>query len=336
MLSKFARNQITSDYWQKKLEGIAPFLDFPTDRVRATIAASKSKIASNLGYGQYVLELSPTQSNALTNIAQSNHVSLATVLLSAFQVLLYRYTNREDFVVSCLDWWGDRHQINLDILPVRAVVDNKQKFSELLIANRNYLSDASNYPRLSVADSLEALSSNAQLSSTSLFQFLFGFESASTSDAESSAIVPEAELTLNIGEKSQYLSCRFKYDRNLFDRETIRRVADNYQVLLKSIVDNPEASLHSLSLISTAEKEQVLFKWNQTQTEFSFQCVHQLLEARVRENPEAVAIICQEQQLTYGELNTRANQLAHYLQTLEVTPGSLVGLCIEQLVLVLV
>ena len=330
LFSEFNRDRRTIGYWQEQLKGIAPFLDFPTDRVRETISASETKTVCHSGYGQYVLELVPTKNIALTRIAQSNNVSLATVLLSAFQVLLYRYTNREDFVVGCLDWWSDRDRTNLGILPVRAIVNGKQKFSELLIANENYVTDASNHSRLSVAALTEVLKSNAELTTTSLFQFLFRFKSTSASDAESIATIPEAELMLDVREESDCLSCRFKYNRDLFDESTIWRVADNYQVLLKSIVDRLETSLHSLPLMSTAEKEQVLFKWNQTQTEFAFQCFHQLFEARVRQNSEAVAIICHEQQLTYGELNARANQLARYLQTLDVTPQSLVGLCIER------
>ena len=327
--SEFVRDRQTTNDWQQQLKGIAPFLDFPTDRVRATSSASETKNARYLDYGQYVLEISLAQSIALSRIAHSNKTSLAAVLLCAFQVLLYRYSDRKEFVISCLDWWGDRHQTNSSVLPVRAVVDGRQKFSELLTANENYLSDASNYDPLSVTTLTEVLSSNQELTAASLLQFLFRFKSRFARDNQLSATIPGAEIILEIEEKSQFLSCKFKYSRDLFDELTIKRVGNNYQVLLESIAGNSEASVASLPLISPAEKERVLFQWNQTQAEFDFQCVHQLFEARVRQNPEAIAIICREQ-LTYGELNDRANQLARYLQTLGVAPGSLVGLCIER------
>ena len=107
-----------------------------------------------------------------------------------------------------------------------------------------------------------------------------------------------------------------------------RHCQGQLKVLLKSRAANSEVT--NLSQVSEAERQKVIKLWNQTETEFPSSCIHQLFEAQARQNPEAVALICQGQQLTYGELNTQANQLARYLQTLGVTKESLVGLCLHR------
>jgi aspartate racemase len=321
------KNKLKVNYWQQQLEGIAPSLDFFTDRVRAIALKTNSDRQQNNKH--YVFKLSPAQSIALTKIARQKQVSIAIVLLTAYQVLLYRYANQQDFVVSCIDWGGDRLQTKLDILPVRAIVDGKQEFSQLLTATRNYIVEASQHSPLDIATLAEILDRSSESIATSLFQVLFRYET-NISKIKPDTQIPQSELSLNISQESQYLNCSFEYNCYLLNEETIQRIAENYQVLLESIIANPETPVDALSLISTAERERVLFEWNQTQVETAPQCVHQLFETRAKQNPEAIAIIYGEQQLTYGELNSRANQLAHYLQTLGVTPESLVGLCIER------
>ena len=326
--TQVSKNEPKVNYWQQQLKNIAPSLDFPTDRVRAIASVEKSDRQQNKG--RYVFKLSLAQSITLTELARQQQVSIAIVLLTAYQVLLYRYANQQDFVVSCIDWWEDFQQTKLDILPVRAIVDGKQEFSQLLRATRNYTIEASQHSPLDIATLAEILDRSSESMATSLFQVLFRFEQSTVSKIKPDTQIPQSELILNIAQESQYLSCSFEYNCYLFDEETIQRIAENYQVLLESIIANPETPVDALSLISTAERERVLFEWNQTQVETAPQCVHQLFETRAKQNPEAVAIIYGEQRLTYGELNSRANQLAHYLQTLEVTPESLVGLCIER------
>ena len=345
-LSKDSAQEI--NYWQQQLEGIAPLLHFPTVRVREVVSTSEAEIESNL----FTLErdLSPR----LKSIAQQHNVYLPVILLSAFQVLLYRYTNQENIVVSCLDWCSDRlllteadcSQKKLEMLPIKVTLNEQQNVSELLAIIQTKILEASNFSNISIEKITEALKKNAEFEGSSLSQMLFRFRSLSTTsqvkltESEEASLteagffattkIPGRELLLDIIETPQGLNCKIEYDRHLFDASTIQRLAQNYQVLLSSIVANPQTAIGSLSLISTAEQQQVLKEWNQTQTESTPQCIHQLFEAQVQQNPEAVAIICQGQELTYGELNAQANQLARYLQTLGVTRQSLVGLCLER------
>ena len=319
-------------YWQKELESIAPFFDFPTDRVRSNVCNLEEQAIYQIRAKQNLFVLDRDLSQALAETARQENVSLSILLLAAFQVLLYRYTNQQDIVVGCLHWDGYCPKTKLDILPIRVEIKNKQNFTELLnlVKTKTYESiDHSEIKSAALATALK--SENPDFHADSLSQMLFRFCSLSlTSKVELTKTIPKHELFLDAIEKSQHLIFKLEYDCHLFDESTIQRIVDNYQVLLQSIVTIPQTSVKSLSLLSSAERQQVLFDQNQTQAESTPQCIYQLFETRADKNPEALAIICGGEQLTYGELNQQANQLAHYLQAHGVTPGSLVGLCIER------
>ncbi|MDZ8228016.1 amino acid adenylation domain-containing protein, partial [Nostoc sp. ChiVER01] len=124
------------------------------------------------------------------------------------------------------------------------------------------------------------------------------------------------------------LKATFEYNTDLFEADTIERMAGHLQTLLSGIVANPQQQLWELPLLTEAEKVQFA-RWNQTQTEYPQQCIHQLFEAQVERTPDAVAVVFADQNLTYAQLNQRANQLAHYLQKLDVKPEMPIGICVE-------
>jgi len=122
-----------------------------------------------------------------------------------------------------------------------------------------------------------------------------------------------------------------EYNTDLFDAGTISRMLKHFQTLLEGIVANPEQRLSDLSLLTQQERQQLLVEWNDTQADYPKDvCIHQLFEAQAEQTPEAVAVVFEDEQLTYGELNRRANQVAHHLRSLDVCPDSLVGICIER------
>ncbi|MCC0178324.1 amino acid adenylation domain-containing protein [Waterburya agarophytonicola K14] len=315
------QDELEVSYWEQKLEDIAPLLDFPTDRARPNIDTPEAQVDFQeiTKQNSFILDRDLTQT--LAKIAQQENVSVPILLLSAFQVLLHRYTKQQDIVVGCLDW-GEGEKL-IDLLPVRVTIEEQEKFNNLITIVQEQILEASNY--------LDSFSKN---SINHYFQVLFRFNNLSTVFHPKSEIfrqkMSQRELFLDIIEKSQHLIFRLEYNYHLFDADTIQRICDNYQVLLESIVANPQTTIDSLALISAKERQQVLYDLNQTEAESIPQSIHQLFEARVEQNPSAIAIICQGQQLTYGELNQQANQLAHYLRAKGVAPGSLVGLCIER------
>ena len=325
---KLSRNmQPEIIYWRNKLNEATPLLNLATDRPRSLILSEKAKIGNSSLYRTQASSISQEVTLVLKEVARTENTSVAVILLSAFQVLLYRYSGGEDIVVGYLNCYADSQ---LDILPIRTSVKGEQKFSQLLADNQNQIATGLNYTAIALATLTETLETgNSQTSLYCLSQILFEFNSlAATSTIKARAITPQ-ELGLTIIETADSLICNFKYNANLFDAATVRRIADNYQTLLKSIATKID-TVDALSLISARERSRILFDWNQTQAKFVPQCLHQLFEAQVERDSSATAAICRGESLTYGELNQKANQLAHYLQTKGVTSGSLVGLCIER------
>ena len=325
-------------YEQKQLETTAIYLDFPTDRVRSISSKPESEknLQNNLGQDTFIISQEITQN--LKNIAREKHTPLANILLGAFQVLLYRYTNQEKFVVGYLDLDNDNSETSLKILPVQFIAREELKFADILKLIQTQITTANNYLDLDSLFSIQNLESQSgDLADGLRSQILFRFCSlSSTSYDIPIAPLPNREIFLDIQEKSQCLICRVEYARHLFDESTIKRISDNYQVLLDSIIADLDRSITSLPLLSATETQQVLIDWNQIQVTSSSQPIHQLFAAQVAHNPEAIALICQGEALTYRELNRRANQVAHYLRSVGVTKGSLVGLCIERSLLMVV
>ncbi|NEP03802.1 MAG: amino acid adenylation domain-containing protein [Okeania sp. SIO4D6] len=139
------------------------------------------------------------------------------------------------------------------------------------------------------------------------------------------------DLTFNLEERPEGMIGAIEYNTDLFDAATIERVIGHLMTLLEGIVAHPETSIAQLPLLTEAERHQLLIEWNDTTVDYpKDKCIHQLFEEQVEKTPDAVAVVFEEEELTYQELNFRANQLAHYLQTLGVRPEVLVGICVER------
>ena len=139
------------------------------------------------------------------------------------------------------------------------------------------------------------------------------------------------DLTLQIADTDQGLTAAFVYNTDLFEAGTIARMLGNFQTLLEAIVADPEQRLSDLPLLTETERQQLLVEWNGTKTDCPQDlCIHQLFEAQVERTPDAIAVVFEAEQLTYGELNRRANQLAHHLRALGVGPEVLVAICLER------
>ena len=139
------------------------------------------------------------------------------------------------------------------------------------------------------------------------------------------------DLEVELSETAEGLKCTFVYNTDLFDAATIERMAGHYQMMLEGIAANPDQRLSELPLLTEAEQHQLLVEWNNTSADYPRdKCIHELFEEQVEKTPDAVAVVFEDQQLTYRELNTKANQLAHYLRKQGVRPEVLVGICVER------
>ncbi|MBD2567365.1 non-ribosomal peptide synthetase [Anabaena lutea] len=340
------KNQLA--YWQQQLSGELPILQLPTDRPRPTVQTYAGKTLS------FVL---PTSlSEGLKTLSKQEGVTLFMTLLAAFKTLLYRYTNQTDILVGSPIANRNRAEIEnligffVNTLVLRSNLSGNPTFRDFLKQMREVALGAYTHQDLPFEKLVEEIQPERNLSHNPLFQVMFVLQNApirqlelpglKVEPLENKGTTAKFDLTLVIEDVEQGLIANFEYNTDLFDEITISRLAANFEVLLTGIVANPQQQIRELPLLTATEQQQLL-DWGKG--EISLQpelCLHQLFEAQVEKTPDAVAVVFVDaqsaasqrvnQQLTYRELNTRANQLAHYLQKLGVEPEVLVGICVER------
>lgn len=327
-------------YWQQKLTGMPALLELPTDRPRPAVQSFRGETQ--------VFTIEPEISEALVNLSQQQGVTLFTLLLTAFKVLLYRYTNQPDIVVGSPSANRQNPQTQamlgffVNTLVLRTDLSNNPTFLELLQQVKKVVLEAYDHQELPFDKLVEALHPERNLSYSPLFQIDFSLEHETTSAINLKDLIinisnPETnhtakfDLSLSFQKTERGLIGGFEYSTDLFDATTIARMIEHLQTLLAGIVANPEQKLSDLSILTVIEKHKLLVEWNQTQQDYPQNlCIHQLFEAQVEQTPDAIAVIFKDRQLTYRELNTKANQLAHHLQALGVKAETLVGICVER------
>jgi amino acid adenylation domain-containing protein len=327
-------------YWQQKLALMPTLLELPSDRPRTAVQ-------SFCGATQ-VFSIEQNISDALVSLSQQQGVTLFMLLLTAFKILLYRYTNQSDIVVGTPVANRQHSQIQgmigffVNNLVLRTDLSDDPTFLQLLQQVKKVVIEAYDHQNLPFEKLVEALHPERNLSYTPLFQIDFALEhepvstitlkdlTINISDAGVNHTA-KFDLSLSLQKTEQGLTGAFEYSTDLFDAATITRMVQHWQTLLAGIVGNPEQKLSNLPILSAIEQHKLLVEWNKTQQDYPHNlCIHQLFEAQVEQTPDAVAVIFKDEQLTYRELNAKANQLAHYLQTLGVKPETLVGICVER------
>jgi amino acid adenylation domain-containing protein len=325
-------------YWRKQLGGLSP-LQLPTDRNRPSVQTHRGSRAT--------FELSAPLSQALKSLSQKHGVTLFMTLLASFQLLLSRYCGQTDIAVGTPIAGRTRHEIErligffVNTLVLRTNFFGNPTFKELLRQVRETTLEAYTHQDLPFEKLVEELHPERNLSHSPLFQVMFAFQNNADQTLEFEGLTVEPirtvsdiakfDLTLTLSEKKGTLGGSLNYNTDLFDASTIDRMLGHFQNLLNGIVANPEQRISELPLLGEAEKHQILVEWNDTQTEYpKDKCIHQLFEEQVERTPDAIALVYENQQLTYRELNNRANQLAHYLQRQGVKPDARVGICVER------
>ena len=327
-------------YWKQQLVGSPPLLELPTDRPRPTVQSFRG------AHQSFTLSLELTK--ALSLLIRREGVTLFMALLAAFDTLLYRYTGTEDILVGSPIANRNHGEIEeligffVNTLVLRTDMSGNPSFQELLGRVREVALQADTHQDLPFQILVEELQPQRDLSYSPLFQVMFAFEEDVSRQklelfgltANSRVIennTAKFDLTLFLEQTSAGLVGKWAYNTDLFDASTIERMTRHFQTILEGIVANPKQLISELPLLTADERQQLLCEWNHTQTDYSQdKCIHQLFEEQVERTPDAVALVFEEQQLTYRELNRRANQLAHYLKTLGVGPEVLVGICVER------
>ena len=333
------RLQAALDYWRKQLEGLEP-LELPTDRARPPQASYQGAC--------HDFEVPRALMDQLRRLSRREGTTLHMTLLAAFQTLLARYSGQEDIAVG-LPIAGRQHEelepligLFVNTLVLRTDLSGQPTFRELLGRVRRVSLEAYDHQDLPFEKLVEELNPERHLSRNPLFQVVFqllefaGGELAlpdlevSPLPSVSDRVRFDLEMHLRMQSEGN-LRGTVDYSTDLFDAATIDRLVGHFQRLLEGIVADPDVKIVALPLLTDAERHRLLIEWNDTRREYPRdKCVHQLFEEQVGRTPEAVAVVFENQQLTYRELNARSNQLAHYLRDLGVGPEMLVGICLER------
>ncbi|ASC71032.1 Non-ribosomal peptide synthetase [Halomicronema hongdechloris C2206] len=325
-------------YWHQQLADMS-MLELPTDKSRPTTPTFRG--------GRYPITLSRPLTAALKQLSAQEGISLFVLLLTTFKILLYKYSNQEDIVIGTDI--ANRNQIEtegligllVNTLVLRTKLNSSFTFQEVVQKVREVTLEAYAHQDLPFERLVEYLKPERDLSRVNpLFQVKFDFQLASVDELRLSGLNLETfpiesettkfELRFNLSEVDQAIRGQVEYSLDLFNEITIADLTSHFQNLLASVVTDYKLPISELSLFSEQEQRHILVDWNQTEAEYSEACLHELFEAQVERSPEAVALVFEQQHLTYDELNRRANQLAHYLQGQGVGPETLVGVCLER------
>ncbi len=333
------QNQVA--YWKKQLAGASVFDGLPMDRPRPERPSFRG--------GVHRQRLPARLAEALKQLSRQERVTpfKSITYLAAFLALLHRYSRQEDIVVGCPMAGRNLVETELPIgffvntLPIRADLSGDPTFRDVLGRVRDAMFGAFAHQDLPFEKLVEELHPERTASQVPLIQVMFVFQNAPGRTAELPGLVLEPvelnydtakfDLTLFLEERVNGLAATWEYSADLFDSGTIERMSGHFANLLEAIVADPAQRVSRMTMLAADEQRQLLVEWNDTRTDYPReQSIPKLFEEQVRQAPDAPAVNFGERYLTYQELNTRANQLAHHLAKAGVKRGSTVGLCLER------
>ena len=325
-------------YWQKQLSGVLP-LALPTDHPRPLVQRYQGTIQTWL--------LPTALSEGLLALSRQQDMTLFMTLLATFQVLLMRYTGQSDICVGTPI--ANRRQAELEAvigffvntLVVRMDLSGNPTCVQVLQRVREVCLEAYAHQDIPFEKVVEELEPERDLSRSPLFQVMLVLQNVPREQADLAGVsirplavegtTSKFDLSLSVAETGQGLHCSLEYRTDLFEAETITRMLGYWQTLLEGMVHHPQARIAEVPLLTEAERQLLLVEWNTTQRDYpEGVCVHQHFEQQVERTPDSVAVVFEDEALTYAELNRRANQLAHHLRGLGIGPERLVGICIER------
>ncbi len=326
-------------YWKQQLCDAPAALDFPLDHPRPATATFRG--------GMERRQLSKTLSDAFRSLARRHGVTRFMALLAAFQALLYRYTGQEEVVVGSPMTHRNRAEAAraigffANMMALRTPFHGDLTFRELLKKVREVSLGAYAHQDLPFEQLVAALKPERTAARNPFFQAMLTVEEASWHDLELAGLrsltlpvhngAAKFDLNLGVVDRPDGFQLALEYNSDLLEAETARTVLQHYENLVRAAVADPDGRVSMLPVLAEAERQRILVEWNDTRQDYARDtCVHQLFEAQVERTPNAVAVKFQTQQLTYRELNERANRLARHLTRLGVGPEDLVGLCLER------
>jgi amino acid adenylation domain-containing protein len=329
-------------YWEQQLGGAPPLLELPTDRPRPPVQTQNG--------ARLITTLPATLSANVKALSHAEGATLFMTLLAAFKILLYRYSGQDDISVGTPIAGRNRPEIEgligffVNTLVLRSdlsAVGGAPSFRELLRRVRLTALGAFDNQDVPFEMLVDRLEPQRDMSHTPLFQVMFTLQDApietlqmpglTFSPVNADSGTAKFDLLLTVAERKDGFKCAFEYNTDLFNGDTIGRLAGHFETLLAGIVANPDQPIDRLPLITPTETWRLLKEWNDTAVPYPHnQTIVQRFEAQVARTPEATAVVYGADTLTYAELNRRANQLAHTLRRRDVGPETIVGLAVER------
>ena len=327
-----------SGYWKEQLAGVQP-IELPTERPCPAFVGARGAAVR--------LDLSGDLAERLKAFSKRESATLFMALTAAFNALLYRYSGQQDICIGTPVANRNRKEVEgligffVNTLVMRNKVEGEATFKQLFRAVRETTLAAFERQDLPFEKLVEELRPERSLSRSPFFQVMlvlqnppantieFGRIKLTRFDVDNDAV--KFDLVCELYEEGERLDGWIKYNTGVFDAPTIERMMTHFRRLLESIVKDPGRRLCMLPMLEESELDQILIGWNRTQTDDrEYTPLTEMFEEQAVRRPEAVAIVYGEERITYRELNNRANQLAHYLRRLGVTPEQLVGIGIER------
>ncbi len=325
-------------YWKEKLEGIPEELELPRDHARPAVQT----------FGAEVCQVSLTKelTAGLKRISRESQATLYMTMLAGFAVLLSRYSGQEDIVVGSPI--ANRQEAQLEemigffvnTLVMRVKVEGEKSFRELLGEVRRTALEAYRYQDVPFERLVEELAPQRSLNRTPIFQALFAMQNTPRTALELKALeaVPVEKNEQRVGfdleiyalENEESIQLHLLYNRDLFEGWRMEQMARHYVRVLEAVVGDGEGAVGRIDLLSAGERRRMLEEWNETKVELPETTLPELFEAQVERSPEAVAVVFEGEELSYRELNERANRVAHYLIGCGIGPEDIVGLAVPR------
>ncbi len=343
------------EYWKKELSGDLPVLNLPLDKTRPSIQTFSGAV-------EY-FELEQELVEKLKKLSIAEGTTLFVTLLTAYQIFLHRFTGQDDIIVGTPTAGRSRTEFEkivgyfINPVSIRADFSDNPSVKDFLSQIRKKVLGAISNQDFPFALFVERMHRKRDPVRSTIFQTFFGMQRIVGSNELQAMIVPgnkgarvkwgdlmlesyeitqqegQFELTLEFVEGKDLFSGAFKYNTDLFEADTIRKMIIHFRNLLNDIVSDSGRKLSDLKILSDEEKNVILNEWNDTEFRFNEEelvCLHSLIEKQAEKTPGSIAVIYENKQLTYEELNRRSNQLANYLRKLGAGPDDLVGLCVER------
>lgn len=327
------------DYWRKKLQNAAP-LELPTDYPRTGIPSHRGSIIT--------IKTDKQLLHKLNLLGQANGTTLFMTTLAAFKLLLYRYTNQQDITVGTPMAGRQQKELEsligffINTLALRDEVDPNLNFTQLLKSVRTTALDAFKHQDVPFEKVVEAVAKDRQLKRSPVFQVLFSVQNIpeipklklgnlELSRVGSGHSTAQYEITCNIRETEIGLNITMEYSTDLFSEDSMRRMLNHFVHLLKEVAVEPEQKIAQFSMVDKSEQAWILKELNQTEASYNYkQTSIECFETQVKHTPDAPAVISNGQVLSYAQLNTQTNQLAHFLIDQGVKTGDLIPICTER------